>query len=643
MVGKQLLHATGIASLAAVLLTSCAITESSTDASQQLEAGRTHYADKQDGWFSAEPKHDISSVLAKDNTDLIDPQGGLSRQGFKNELYKKQPPLKEKEELEFVMPDLTQFINTPEPPAIGDDKLVTLSVTEDVPLKDVLIELARRADVDMEIDSSISGGIIFSARNKPFSEVVSRVARLASLKYDLVDGVLRIARDVPVVKNYRFNILDMSRGASATASSSSELGGSSGGGESSGGGTGGGSSRQVSMETGQSDMWQVVEEGVSNILRYTGAGTSIAAPTGASGGTGGGSAGGGAGGGAGGSGTSGVATPQVPVAGEVSGIISSNRPAGIISILGTEKQHRSVKEYLDYVHMSYSSQVLIEAKVLEVSLNDDYRSGIDWTFLNNNMTGLTVNNKFDNLGNLDGLSDQLLSVGILPAELFGLNSTSLEASLDLVETFGVSRTLASPRLNAMNNQFAMLTFAENFVYFDITLEQEETEGVSTLTIESEERTVPVGLLLSLHPSIDLVREEVVMSVNPSLSRITSFKADPGVALQAAQFGADGVVNEVPIVEVREMDSVVRLQSGQIMVIGGLMQERTTNTDRGVPGLSEVPLLGNAFKNVQKISEIVETVIFLKATIVPGSGVTVEDRDFYRKFSTERRPLTFSKQ
>ena len=71
-----------------------------------------------------------------------------------------------------------------------------------------------------------------------------------------------------------------------------------------------------------------------------------------------------------------------------------------------------------------------------------------------------------------------------------------------------------------------------------------------------------------------------------------------------------------------------------MVIGGLMEERVVNDDTGVPGVSRVPLLGNAFKKVNKVTRTVETVIFIKATIIPGQGVSVDDQEFYNKFTSQ---------
>ena len=130
-----------------------------------------------------------------------------------------------------------------------------------------------------------------------------------------------------------------------------------------------------------------------------------------------------------------------------------------------------------------------------------------------------------------------------------------------------------------------------------------------------------------------------MNVKPTLTRVTDRVSNPGVTIIAADIDgldADSLNAEIPVVEVRELDTVLRAQSGEIMVIGGLLEERTLNTDTGVPGLSRIPYLGNAFKRVSKETTMVETVIFIKPTIIPGKGVSVEDKDFYKKFNRDNR-------
>lgn len=572
--------------------------------------------------------------------DPIDPANQLSRDDYVEGLRGRSgKPLTgddaEKKKVD-AFPFVSNFVATPPPPAVADDKLVTIAVTEDVPLKDVLIELARRADVDIEIDPKISGGVIFRAKDRPFSEVVDRLSKMANLRYKIENGILKIERDTPYVVNYKFHLLNQVRKATSNVSTSTEIGsgggaGGSGGASSAGGNSGTGSRSNIEAASGNTDIWAEVQQGIGNIFAVSSGKTPVIV-----------------------SGEAGSAGAAAPAASGIpgqetaqeanilsSGILSLNRQAGILSVAATDREHAMIKEYLDRVHMAHSSQVLIEAKVLEVNLNDEYRSGIDWSFGNNNLFEGTATGSFSDSTTNEA---QKLTLGILPAEFFGFNKTDLSSTVQFVEKFGTSRTLASPRVNAMNNQYATLSFVKNFVYFDINVE-EETEGETTtgatptrrLKVDSDVKTVPEGVILNLQPSIDLERNEVVMNVRPTISRIDSTVSDPAVDLTVANFEIQSgtqvdVVSKIPVVDVREVDSVLRMKSGEIMVIGGLMEETSENNDVGVPGLSRIPYLGNAFKGTNRNNSTIETVIFIKATIVPGEGVTVEDKNFYNRFT-----------
>ncbi len=585
----------------------------------------------------------IPSLRELVQKDIIDPQGGLTRNDYLNSFQPGRNALDR-----YVtpgnatdLPRAKQFMVAPKAPVIAEDKLVTLSVTDSVPLKEVLIELSRRADVDVEIDPKIRGGIIFRAKDRPFSEVIERIAEMTGLRYQVKNGVLRIERDIPFIRNYNLSLLNTVRNASSSVNINTNLLSGGGGGESGGSDFNSGSSAQISSATSDNDVWLQVEQGVANILGSVSNSLQQerivevereASLQGVADTLGGGSRD--------------ESRPS-----SASTLLSINRQAGLVTVLASHKQHEVIAEYLNRIHTSMSSQVLIEAKVLEVSLDDEFRSGVNWDLLDEssslfaNTAGAagTARSAFDAAGNFaaDALSNNVsggFSVNVLGKGLFGSDDLDLGATVSLVERFGTTRTLSSPRLHAMNNQYAVLTFAENFVYFELDIEEEEEANTTgapdeTITINSEIRTVPIGVLLALQPSIDLDRNEVVMNVRPTLSRVTGTVSDPGVEIIAQRNNITGLTSNIPVVEVRELDSVLRLRSGQVMVIGGLMEERVVNDDTGVPGASKIPLLGNAFKRVNKVTNTVETVIFIKATIIPGQGISVDDQNFYNKFTS----------
>ena len=181
--------------------------------------------------------------------DLVDPDLGLTRQDYKNftdpNSYKKSGPGGGPMDLSAVsseppVPDLAEILASPKPPKLGETQLVSVAVTDDVPLKDVLIELARLADVDIEVDAGITGGVSFRAKDRPFNEVIDRITDLAGLRYSMKGNILRVERDTPRVEIYSLDFLNIERSANGNVSISTSVLSSGGGGGSSGGSGGGG-------------------------------------------------------------------------------------------------------------------------------------------------------------------------------------------------------------------------------------------------------------------------------------------------------------------------------------------------------------------------------------------------------------------
>jgi MSHA biogenesis protein MshL len=213
----------------------------------------------------------------------------------------------------------------------------------------------------------------------------------------------------------------------------------------------------------------------------------------------------------------------------------------------------------------------------------------------------------------------------------------------MLKEFGTTRTLSSPRLTAVNNQQALLSFSENEVYFSVTYDESTTSGdtpSSTTNISSEVETTPIGIILSLLPSIDLKNSEILMNIRPTITTFLKSVEDPAVALTAATLGDDsGVTSTVPQVAVREIDTVVRIKDGDVIVMGGLIEQKDQQIENGIPVLMDIPLLGYLFKSKVKELQVTETVILLKATIVtPDTKIDKSDRGFLQKFSTDPRPF-----
>jgi len=243
--------------------------------------------------------------------------------------------------------------------------------------------------------------------------------------------------------------------------------------------------------------------------------------------------------------------------------------------------------------------------------------------------------------------------GGLNAFAFGIQRADLNVAVAMTQQFGTTRTLSSPRLTAINNQQAVLTFATNKVFFNCTAQagtviaNTGTTGSSATqpTVSCTQQTVPVGVIMSIVPSINLNTQEVTLNVRPTLTRQVDTVQNPGNLLAAAtvdtsKLPAGTTINaDVPIIEVRELDSVMKIKSGGVMVIGGLMEDSTRNTQTGIPGAGEIPIFGNLFKARSDDSAKHELVIFIKATILNTDGSAQEaDKLIYDKFMKDPRPL-----
>jgi len=210
-----------------------------------------------------------------------------------------------------------------------------------------------------------------------------------------------------------------------------------------------------------------------------------------------------------------------------------------------------------------------------------------------------------------------------------------------VEAFGTVRALSSPRLTVMQNQTAVLRVAENDVFCNIAVEQNtqvvNNQKVTDCAVTSELQTVTIGLVMTVQPSINLETDEITLTLRPTITRIVRQENDPAVYLE----NIAGVTSQVPVIGVQEIDSVITVPSGGVIVVGGSMQDRSTVDETGIPGLSELPWIGQAFKSKSRNAERSELVIFLRATIVRNDNfVDPYDIDLYKLFGEDRRPLTF---
>jgi MSHA biogenesis protein MshL len=603
--------------------------------------------------------------LAK-NQLKTDRSTDMEFQDYRDALAQRQPEVKDKKKDEAGIPALKQYMATPND-KLKPMPLVSVAVNQSVPVKDVLYEAAEQAGYDIELDPRIRGSIIFTARNRPFDEVVDKISESAGLRYKFSEDSVKVELDTPYHEIYKINYLSYIRANSSTVNNDVSV--------VSGGGTDTGS-KFTSEAKSESNFWGELEANLTQILGVNrDAGTlrtkkdpkitavaETPAPVEpvlltADGEIAQGQNGQGAQGqnGAAPAQNVQVAAPEAvlkvePLAveeeepeGNSSGEdpfaprYSINKQAGVISVFATERQHKQIGQYLDAIRKASTSQVLIEAKVLEVSLSDEFAAGIDWS-----ATGLFNNRLSFGVDTVGEALAPVLNPAPDPSTGFAIAYASgdLDAAVDALSRFGTVHALASPRLTVLNNQSAVLNVAKNQVYFELDVNTSQTDSGTTVDVDSNIRNVPEGVLINVQPSIDLDNETIAMAVRPTVTRITSFVNDPAVTFAVADAGlTDAIESPVPVVNVQEFDSVIQVNNGQPIVMGGLIQDRTASTQVGVPVLSEVPVFGGLFRNQSDKVEKTELVVLMKATIVEGgNNIHNTDKDLYRGFGQDRRPF-----
>lgn len=543
------------------------------------------------------------------------------------------------------------------PAPLPAPKPETYSVTVyKVPVQSLLFALARDAKVNIDVHPGVQGEVTLNALDQTLQQILTRIGSQVDMRFALNGKNLVVMPDVPFLRNYKIDYVNVARVTHSRISIATQIAtpGSVGNSAASGG-----DNNSVTSVTNTSinNFWEQIEKNVRDILRESDRmvvrtrsestdavvkqddGVLAAAPgqpqsTVAVNAVGAASAGAAA---------AHAANQQVSDNERAANVII-NAANGLLGVRATGRQHERVQEFLDLLMASAKRQVLVEATVVEVQLNDNYQQGINWSSLRREGAGtsLTVGAGLNSSGLAGG---QNLPSGVAPGTVPGMFSLkfvnplsslgNLAASIQLLESFGKVKVLSSPKISVLNNQTATLKVVDNNVYFTITATTTAGTGSSPAitTYTSELHTVPVGFVMSLTPQI-ADTDEVTLNVRPSISRIVDYVQDPNPALSNAIVP---VISKVPVIQTREMESIMKVTSGQIAVMGGLMQDSINNLRDDVPGLGRIPLFGNAFNMRNEKTSKSELVIFIRPIVVKDASIDGDYKD-YRYLLPEPVPL-----
>ena len=474
-------------------------------------------------------------------------------------------------------------------------KPVSLNTNALVPLPDLFLALAQQAKVNMIVSPDIKAGATIHAHNRPLIDLVRELCASYGLRYRLNGSMMKIEVDKPYLKTYNVEFLILSRNNHNRFAIATDVFTAADGYQ---GDEDNGSNTSLTSET-KMDFWQELQENLNVLLQSV---DETAPP------------------------------PRFTI----------HKQGGLISVVATQSQHEEMETYFNQLRASVGRQVLIEAKIVEVHLNDEFQSGINWNSLKGDFVlqaplgDLTPPGAFNK--NATPTSN-VITLGGAGKNISGL--------LSLLNKFGTVRTLSNPRLTVINNQSAVLKVATNKVYFKLNYSRDYnySDKKEQTYISSEARTVPIGLVMVVQPSIQNQTGQIIMTIRPTISRIIQQIADPAVGIASDQ----KQTSYVPEVQVKEVDTVLSMNTGETVVVGGLMEESSDNQSSGVPDLQDAPILGNLFSSRDNERKVTELVIFLKATVIDNSEapsyvdtstVAPADAATYHHFTKDPRPLTF---
>jgi len=511
-----------------------------------------------------------------------------------------------------------------------------------VDIRNVLFALSQEIEQNIIIDPNVvDKAATVDLKNVTLEQALENLLIPLHLEYEIEKDFIRVRKEKMQTRNFTLNyIISKRRGGSNLSSKSgggTTSGGSSGSSTSSSTTTASTSASLGSTQTGststiqsseETDLWTEIVSGLNNIVTPSASSTSGSSTEDSSSTdlTGGGSAvastdGGSSdlvssllGGGAGastGSGTddSGASTgSSTAVAVEQErAFISVNKQAGLIVVKDYPDVLLQVAEFIEAVEGSVQRQVYIQAKIIEVTLNDDYKLGIDWSQVSPFTVAKTAGSILRNTTTITGAANFV----------YGPSSSAFNVVVDALAQQGQVSVLSSPKIATLNNQRAVIKVGTADIFFipEIT-PATTTSAAVTQYIPS---TITIGIVLDVVPQIN-PNGEIMMSINTSITEKSGERTSP-----------DGV-NVVPILDVREANNVVLAQHGQTIVIGGLMKTKKEVDDNSVPLLGSLPGIGRLFHWDQENTLKSELVIMLSPEIMAGRAVDdrfIKERDRLR--------------
>lgn len=546
------------------------------------------------------------------------------------------------------IPEPVKQIPLPPPPQPRVDEMKYSVTVKDVPVQELMFAISRDTKVNIDIHSGIEGRVTLNAIDQTLKQILTRVAKQVDMRWEIDGPNIVVRPDTPYLRIYKVDYVNMTRDSTGTIGVQTQVVGPSGVGSTAGGTTGGTGTGQNSSQirldaVSKNRFWENLEKNVRDILRETDKllpeGSSETVVQNRSQGltsstrgqaqqnqssaqrrTNASNAQNATGPGVTDSQSAQESVSQTLTFREAASVIV-NPETGTLVVRATSRQQERVAEFIEQIGGSARRQVLIEATVVEVVLNDNYQSGVDWSALGLQGLGYSIRQNFTgaNLTESPFFSVQYRN----PNAAAG---GDISSTIKLLNSFGNTKVLSSPKIMTLNNQTAVMRVVENTIYF--TVQSTVTPGTTTaqaiVSYNTTPNVVPEGFVMNVTPQIS-ENDIINLNVRPSVTRVTSYVNDPNPDL-----GKAGVISRVPQIQTREFETMMRVASGQTAVLGGLMQDSLQTSRDGLPLLARIPVLGDAVSYRNDTGRKSELVVFIRAIVVREASLDADLSD-YRKY------------
>jgi MSHA biogenesis protein MshL len=494
-----------------------------------------------------------------------------------------------------------------------------------VDVRNVLFALSQEIEQNIIVDPNVTALATVDLKNVTLKQALESLLIPLHLEYEMDKDFIRIRKEKMQTRTFSLNYVISKRRSSSNLSSSSGSGSSSGTSSNSSssstttasssanlGSSSSGSTSSI-LASEETDIWTEIISGLNNIVTPSAStassdsssdssdssdSTAVASDSGDTSGLVSSLLGGGdtssATNDASSSSTADSSAAAPLIEGAERAYITVNRQAGLIVVKDFPDILLQVAEFIEAVEGSVQRQVFIQAKIIEVVLNDDYKLGIDWKAVSPFTIGKTAG----------AFLDRTTITGAA-GFTYGPSSTAFNVVLDALSEQGQVSVLSSPKIATLNNQRAVIKVGTEDIFFIPEITPATT--TSAATTEFVPSTITIGIVLDVVPQIN-PNGEIMMSINTSITEKAGERTSPDN------------INVVPILDVRESNNVVLAQHGQTIVIGGLMKTRKEVDDNSVPLFGSLPLVGRFFHWEQENIAKTELVIMLTPQIMAGRAI-----------------------